>query len=111
MNKKLLFAAVSLAALTACSTDDFESQNIAAEQTSPVQFEVINNAEVMRASMDGNTIQWSARDNDLFTLYHGGTLTAGALSGYQNATYKASEGEGGAVLTTPSMNQQLLTST
>ena len=52
------------------------------------------------------TSSWSANDGDLFTLYHGGSslkLTI-CLSGYQNATYKADEGEGGAAtLTTPSM--------
>lgn len=105
MNKKLLFGIMSLAALAACTNDDFESKNGAqvSEQVSPIQFEVINNAEVMRASMDGNSIAWSAADGDLFTLYHGGTLTGTALSSYENATYKASEGEGGAVLTTPSV--------
>ena len=100
MNKKLLFAAMSFAALTACSTDDFESQQQVAEEVSPIQFEVINNNEVTRASMNGSKIAWSAADGDLFTLYHGDCTT----TGYQNATYKAEMGDGGsAVLTTPSM--------
>jgi len=99
MNKKLLFGIMSLAALAACTNDDFETQQQVAEGASPVQFEVINNNEGMRASMDGNTIVWSANDGDLFTLYHG-DITA---VGYQNATYTASEEEGAAVLTTPSM--------
>jgi len=106
MNKKLLFAAVSLAALTACSTDDFESQNIAAEKTSPVQFEVINNNDSFtRAYMDGSNIHWQASKGDLFTLYHGGeaTGTPVTLTKYQNATYTAVEGAGAATLTTPSM--------
>ena len=107
MNKKLLFATAALAALTACTNDEFEnigSSNVA-ENSSPVQFEVINNSEAMtRASMDGNTIKWSANDGDLFTLYHGVATTAGDLTtGYQNATYKASSEEGTAVLSTPSM--------
>ena len=102
MNKKHLFAVMSLAALAACTSDDFESQQkVAQEQDSPV-FEVINNSEALtRASMDGNKVVWSATDGDLFTLYHGATV--GATSGYQNATYKASTGEGTAVLSTPSM--------
>ena len=107
MNKKLLFGIMSLAALAACTNDDFETQNGAqvSEQVSPIQFEVINNAEVTRASMDGNTIKWSAKAGDLFTLYHGGGTFSSpfAMAGYENATYKASEGEGGAVLTTPSV--------
>ena len=108
MNKKLLFAAMSLAALTACTDNDFESKNVAnvAGEAGSVQFEVINNIDGgTRASMDGNSIVWSAADGDLFTLYHGGTLTGAPspLSGFENATYKASEGEGGATLTTPSM--------
>ena len=107
MNKKLLFGIMSLAALAACTNDDFESKNGAqvSEQVSPIQFEVINNAEVTRASMDGNSIAWSAADGDLFTLYHGvaGFASPFTMTGYENATYKASEGEGGAVLTTPSM--------
>ena len=106
MNKKLLFGIMSLAALAACTNDDFETQNGAqvSEQVSPIQFEVINNAEVTRASMPGNSIVWSAAEGDLFTLYHGvNVLTANKMTGYENATYKASEGEGGAVLTTPSV--------
>jgi len=99
MNKKLLFSVMSLAALAACTNDDFEGQQQIAEATSPIQFEVINNSEGMRASMDGNTIVWSATAGDLFTLYHGNITAAG----YQNATYTASEEEGAAVLTTPSM--------
>ena len=106
MNKKLLFGIMSLAALAACTNDDFETQNGAqvSEQVSPIQFEVINNAEVTRASMPGNSIVWSAAEGDLFTLYHGvNALTDNKMTGYENATYKASEGEGGAVLTTPSV--------
>jgi hypothetical protein len=107
MNKKLLFGIMSLAALAACTNDDFESKNGAqvSEQVSPIQFEVINNAEVMRASMDGNSIAWSAADGDLFTLYHGAAYaTPAAITGYQNATYTANANEGGtATLTTPSM--------
>lgn len=104
MNKKLLFAAMSFAALTACSTDDFESQQQVAEGVSPIQFEVINNSETTRASMDGNTIKWDANDGDLFTLYHGGYEST-TLTGYENATYTAQAGEEGkaATLTTPSM--------
>ena len=102
MNKKLLFGFMSLAALAACTNDDFESQNGVAEEKSPIQFEVINNNEVTRASMNGNKIVWSAAEGDLFTLYHGVNVAAG--TGYQNATYKAEMGDGGsAVLTTPSM--------
>jgi len=105
MNKKLLFAAMSFAALTACSTDDFESQQQVAEGVSPIQFEVINNSETTRAHMDGNTIKWDANDGDLFTLYHGGTLGGTALTSYENATYSAHAGGEGetATLTTPSM--------
>ena len=104
MNKKLLFAAMSFAALTACSTDDFESQQQVAEGVSPIQFEVINNSETTRAHMDGNTIKWDANDGDLFTLYHGGYEST-TLTGYENATYTAQAGEEGkaATLTTPSM--------
>ena len=104
MNKKLLFAAMSLAALTACNSDDFESKNVAQQETSPVVFEVLNNNDAFtRASMNGNKVAWSAEDGDLFTLYHGGTLgTIGTT--YQNATFKAEAGEGEvATLTTPSM--------
>ena len=100
MNKKLLFGFMSLAALAACTNDDFESQNVVTEEKSPIQFEVINNNEVTRASMNGSKIRWSAADGDLFTLYHGGATG----TNYQNATYKAEMGDGGsAVLTTPSM--------
>lgn len=102
MNKKLLFAAMSLAALTACTNDDFESKQIAAEESSPIQFEVINDA-LTRASMDGNKIVWNANDGDLFTLYHG-SPAAPWTTGYENATYKANANEGGtATLTTPTM--------
>ena len=102
MNKKLLFAAMSLAAFTACTDNDFESQKVA-EETSPIQIELINFSDGMtRASMNGNTIKWSATDGDLFTLYHGGA--AGAVTGFQNATYTAKAVEGQpAALTTPSM--------
>lgn len=107
MNKKLLFGIMSLAALAACTNDDFDSQQQVAEGTSPIQFEVINNNASMRASMDGNKVKWSAKDGDLFTLYHGAAITAGptyALMGYENATYKANAVDGGtAVLTTPSV--------
>ena len=107
MNKKLLFAAMSLAMLTACSNDDFESQKVA-EGISPIQFEVINGQDdaFTRASMSGNKIVWNANDGDLFTLYHGGTCAASGdpLTNYSNATYKANANEGGtATLTTPSM--------
>lgn len=101
MNKKLLFAAMSLVALTACTNDDFQSKQQIAEEASPIQFEVINNA-FTRASMNGNKIVWNANDGDLFTLYHGAPL--GATAGYENATYKANANEGGtATLSTPSM--------
>ena len=102
MNKKLLFGLMSLAALAACTNDDFETQGVA-EQASPIQFEVINNDATMRASMDGNKISWSATDGDLFTLYHGGA----GITGYENATYKATASDGApATLTTPSMIKQ-----
>ena len=105
MNKKLLFGIMSLAALAACTNDDFDSQQQIAEEVSPIQFEVINNNASMRASMDGNTVEWSAADGDLFTLYHGaGYATPAAITGYQNATYKANAVDGGvATLTTPSV--------
>ena len=99
MNKKLLFGIMSLAALAACTNDDFESQQQVAEQTSPIQFEVVNTNAAMRASMNGDKIAWSAADGDLFTLYHG-NITA---IGYQNATYKAEMDGAAAKLTTPSM--------
>ena len=106
MNKKLLFGIMSLAALTACTNDEFESLNVAQEE-SPIQFEVINNDVVTRASMSGNKIVWSAEDGDQFTLYHGGAVAGGApfyLSGCENATYTANANDGGtATLTTPSM--------
>ena len=107
MNKKLLFAAMSLAALTACTDNDFESQKMA-EEVSPVQFEVINNNVMTRASWNANAdkVVWSANDGDLFTLYHGVAALGGddELTGYQNATYKAAAAEGSpATLTTPSM--------
>lgn len=99
MNKKLLFGIMSLAALTACTNDEFESQK-AAENVSPIQFEVINNDVVTRASMSGNKIVWNANQGDLFTLYHGGA----GVSGYENATYTANASDGGtATLTTPTM--------
>lgn len=107
MNKKLLFATLSLAALAACTDNDFESQNQkVAEEISPVQFEIVNgNDALTRASMSGtdnNTISWSARDKDLFTLYHG--AVAPAVTGFENAIYTATPVEGSpAVLTTPSM--------
>ena len=99
---------MSLAALAACTNDDFQSQNVVAEESSPVKFEVINNNDdFTRASMNGNAIVWNADDGDLFTLYHGGTAsgTPIALTNYQNATYTAVAGEdgGAATLTTPSM--------
>lgn len=104
MNKKLLFAAMSLAALTACTDNDFESKNAVQQEASPVVFEVLNNNDAFtRASMNGNTISWSATDGDLFTLYHGGALAGTALAGYDNATYTASAGEGSAALTSPTM--------
>ena len=42
MNKKLLFAAMSLVAFTACTDNDFESQKVA-EEVGSVQFKVLNN--------------------------------------------------------------------
>ena len=104
MNKKLLFAAMSLAALTACTDNDFESQKVAQQEATPVTFEVINNNDAFtRASMNGNKVAWSATDGDLFTLYHG-AAALGDVTGYQNATYTAGAAEGSpAVLTTPSM--------
>ena len=105
MNKKLLFGIMSLAALAACTTDEFESQQKVAENVSPIQFELVNDNDALtRASMnDANKVVFSASDGDLFTLYHGGTVSTN-LTNYQNATYKASTGEGGiATLTTPSM--------
>jgi hypothetical protein len=102
MNKKLLFAAMSLAALTACTNDDFESKQVA-QEASPIQFEVLNNDAATRASMDGNKIVWNANDGDIFTLYHGG---AGIL-GFENAIYTAKANEGStATLTTPTMIKQ-----
>ena len=106
MNKKLVFAAMSLAAFTACTDNDFESKNVAQQEASPVVFEVLNNNDAFtRASMNGNTISWSATAGDLFTLYHGGALggAPSPLSGYDNATYTASAGEGSATLTSPTM--------
>ena len=105
MNKKLLFAAMSLAALTACTDNDFESKNVAQQEASPVVFEVLNNNDAFtRASMNGNKVAWSATDGDLFTLYHGGTVDTKKLTKCQNATYTAAAAEGSpAVLTTPSM--------
>lgn len=109
MNKKLLFGIMSLAALTACTNDEFESQNVAQEE-SPIQFEVINNDVVTRAHMDGNKIVWNANDGDKFTLYHGGAVAGAApfyLSGCENAIYTAKANEGAtATLTTPSMIKQ-----
>lgn len=104
MNKKLLFAAMSLAALTACTDNDFESQKVAQQEATPVTFEVLNNNDAFtRASMNGNKVAWSATDGDLFTLYHG-AAALGDVTGYQNATYTAGAAEGSpAVLTTPSM--------
>lgn len=102
MNKKLLFGIMSLAALTACTNDDFESRQVA-QEASPIQFEIINDEALTRASMDGNKIVWNVADNDLFTLYHGGA----GVTGYENATYKATANEGAAAtLTTPSMIKQ-----
>lgn len=105
MNKKLLFVTMSLAALAACTSDDFESQNVVAEETSPVQFEVINgNDALTRAAMnDNHKIVWNANQGDLFTLYNGATAIP-YTSGYENATYKANANEGEpATLTTPSV--------
>ena len=105
MNKKLLFATLSLAALASCSTDDFESQQQLAEgQTCPVKFEVINNVQT-RAFMSGNKIQWQASEGDLFTLYHGAT-SAGDVTGYENAAYKAETDGSAASLSTPTMIKQ-----
>lgn len=103
MNKKLLFGIMSLAALTACTNDEFESQNVAQEE-SPIQFEVLNNNDgFTRASMNGNKIKWEASKGDLFTLYHGATA-APWKTGYENATYTANASDGeAATLTTPTM--------
>ncbi len=102
MNKKLLFAAMSLAALTACTDKDFESQKVA-EEVGSVQFEVLNNNDAFtRASMDGNTIVWNADEGDLFTLYHG-AAGGGAVTGFENAAYKAVKSDEGATLSTPTM--------
>ena len=103
MNKKLLFGIMSLAALTACTNDEFESQNVAQEE-SPIQFEVLNNNDgFTRASMKGNKIKWEASKGDLFTLYHGATA-APWKAGYENATYTANASDGeAATLTTPTM--------
>ena len=99
MNKKLLFGIMSLAALTACTNDDFESKQVA-QEASPIQFEVLNNDAATRASMNGNKIVWNANDGDIFTLYHGGA----GITGYENAIYTAKANEGStATLTTPSM--------
>ena len=102
MNKKLLFGLMSLAALTACTNDDFESKQVA-QEASPIQFEVLNNDATTRASMNGNKIVWNANDGDIFSLYHGGA----GITGFENAIYTANANEGGtATLTTPSMIKQ-----
>lgn len=103
MNKKLLFGIMSLAALTACTNDEFESQNVAQEE-SPIQFEVLNNNDgFTRATMDGYKIKWEASKGDIFTLYHGATVVP-FTTGYENATYTANATDGGtATLTTPTM--------
>ena len=104
MNKKLLFGIMSLAALTACTNDEFESQNVA-QEVSPIQFEVINEDDALtRASMSGNSISWNANQGDIFTLYHGATVDP-YTTGYENATYTANAGANGAsaTLTTPTM--------
>ena len=105
MNKKLLFATLSLAALASCSTDDFESQQQLAEgQTCPVKFEVLNNNAQTRAYMDGNTLRWEASKGDLFTLYHGVPTGATDITkGYWNAAYKAETDGEAASLSTPTM--------
>ena len=98
MNKKLLFFTMSLAALTACTNDDFESQKLTGE-TCPVKFEVINDAAATRAYMSGDKLIWEASKGDLFTLYHGGLNTG------NNAIYKAEVDPttGNAILSTPTM--------
>lgn len=102
MNKKLLFGIMSLAALTACTNDDFESKQVA-QEASPIQFEVLNNDAATRASMNGNKIVWNANDGDIFTLYHGGA----GITGFENAIYTAKANEGStATLTTPTMIKQ-----
>ena len=105
MNKKLLFATLSLAALASCSNDDFESQQQLAEgQTCPVKFEVLNNNAQTRAYMDGNTLRWEASKGDLFTLYHGVPTDASDITkGYWNAAYKAETNGEAASLSTPTM--------
>lgn len=106
MNKKLLFVAMSLAMLTACTDNDFESKQKEAQEAGAVQFEFVNDNDATRAAMMGNNnnkLVWSAEDKDLLTLYHGAEL--GAVTGYQNATYSIQEGAEGetAKLTTPTM--------
>ena len=105
MTKKLLFATLSLAALAACTDNDFESQQkVAEELTCPVKFTVINNDAQTRAYMDGSTIRWQATTGDLFTLYHG--VPTGALditTGYWNAAYKTESDGSQASLSTPTM--------
>ena len=105
MNKKLLFATLSLAALASCSTDDFESQQQLADgQTCPVKFEVLNNNAQTRAYMEGNTLRWEASKGDLFTLYHGvPTGSSDLTKGYWNAAYKAETDGEAASLSTPTM--------
>ena len=105
MNKKLLFGIMSLAALAACTTDDFESQQTVAEGVSSIPFELINDDDAQtRASWndDNKKVSFSATDGDLFTLYHGGALAGTTLGTLENATYTAQEGTP-ATLTTPSM--------
>ena len=108
MNKKLLLATMSLAALVACTDNDFESQSQkVAEEISPIQFELVNGDDALtRASWNetGKYVNFSAKDGDLFTLYHGGTCAAvdDPLTGFQNAIYTAQPGTP-ATLTTPSM--------
>lgn len=111
MNKKLLFAALSLAAFTACTDDSFESQKQLAEEAIPVEFELIN-GDATRAHMDeenGTAVIWSSDDKDLFTLYFGnqdgfGDQAAGPwTTGYDNATYQAVSDGQTAGLATPTM--------
>jgi hypothetical protein len=103
MNKKLLFAAMSLAALTACTDNDFESQKVA-EEVGSVHFELLNNDAQTRASMGGTSgtkVVWNANDGDLFTLYFG--AEADKVKGFENACYKAEYGDDKATLSTPTM--------
>ena len=111
MNKKLLFAALSLAVFTACTDDNFESQKQLAEKAIPVEFELIN-GDATRAHMDdeyGTSVIWTSDDKDLFTLYFGNQdgfpseVVNPWTRGYDNATYQAVSDGQTAGLATPTM--------